>query len=518
MVGLFTLLGAALRIQGLGHSLWLDELHTAWVAHGPLSEVASRAQIGNHSPLFFYAEWVLARMFGLREVSLRSLCVVAGTGMIVLSAWAMWRWTASSIATVTIAGLLAVDRLMIFYAQDARPYALLELVALFQLISLIEVLKDARCSWRIALVASSATMLYLHYTSVLLLVAEAIYVASRWCGPVARQQAAYRPLLGVVDAVGIVILALPLLPHTIEVASRRGNWAAFVPRPTAIDLFTMFPLDVWFLSPALAAGMVYCMTPKSKVEQSCGLRRHLPLLRFFLGIFFLLLVFAWIGTRFDIARVFLKRYLMIVAIAPLFATAIIGASFRQRSLRATYLVTLIVGLAISPFQPSTHSVVRSLFLNNSISGHAREDWRAAAEYVRTRKTKPAPIFVRSGFIECTEENLADPRWQAYGILPLSGIYDLSAGETQVFPLPSDRPWDLTRDATAELISAGEGWFVLRAGAELAKQTATRVQATLNPWGQWRVTERAMFEGRPSIAVFHIERSGLSRVDDTVIQP
>ena len=74
-----TAIAAALRFWQAGESLWLDELHTAWCAHGSLSEVAQRAAIGNQSALFFWLEWLLVRIFGENELALRLPSLIAGS-------------------------------------------------------------------------------------------------------------------------------------------------------------------------------------------------------------------------------------------------------------------------------------------------------------------------------------------------------------------------------------------------------------------------------------------------------
>src|SRR5262245_22942566 len=74
-----TLFAAALRLWHARESLWLDELHTAWCALGSLDEVVPRAAIGNQSPLFFWIEWLLVRIFGPSELMLRLSSLVAGS-------------------------------------------------------------------------------------------------------------------------------------------------------------------------------------------------------------------------------------------------------------------------------------------------------------------------------------------------------------------------------------------------------------------------------------------------------
>src|SRR5438309_3261742 len=72
-------LAATLRLTNIRESLWLDELHTAWCAVGPLQEVAQRAAIGNQSPLFFWWEWLIVQVLGPSELSLRLTSFAAGS-------------------------------------------------------------------------------------------------------------------------------------------------------------------------------------------------------------------------------------------------------------------------------------------------------------------------------------------------------------------------------------------------------------------------------------------------------
>src|SRR3954447_6651418 len=74
-----SLVAAALRALPLGESLWLDELHTAWCAVGPLDEVARRAAIGNQGPPFFWLEWLSVHLLGPSEFSLRWMCWLVGS-------------------------------------------------------------------------------------------------------------------------------------------------------------------------------------------------------------------------------------------------------------------------------------------------------------------------------------------------------------------------------------------------------------------------------------------------------
>src|SRR3954464_10090950 len=92
-----SLVGAALRIQPLSESLWLDELHTAWCAVGPLDDVARRAAIGNQSPLYFWLEWFLVGILGPSEFSLRLLSIAAGSLLPIATFLLARRWSTAGV-------------------------------------------------------------------------------------------------------------------------------------------------------------------------------------------------------------------------------------------------------------------------------------------------------------------------------------------------------------------------------------------------------------------------------------
>lgn len=43
----------SLRLVQVHESLWLDQLHTAWTVADAPGEIAPRAAIGTHSPMYF---------------------------------------------------------------------------------------------------------------------------------------------------------------------------------------------------------------------------------------------------------------------------------------------------------------------------------------------------------------------------------------------------------------------------------------------------------------------------------
>ena len=58
------LIACGLRIPSCYESLWLDELHSAWAVWDGLGEVATRAELGNQTPFYFFGLWLWKELVG----------------------------------------------------------------------------------------------------------------------------------------------------------------------------------------------------------------------------------------------------------------------------------------------------------------------------------------------------------------------------------------------------------------------------------------------------------------------
>src|SRR5262245_33493597 len=203
-----SLAAAALRIAPLREGLWLDELHTAWCAVGSLKEVAERAAIGNQGPLFFWLEWLLIGLFGPSELALRLPSFLAGS-MLPMAVYFFARRLGTAGMGVLAAALVAVDPLGIFYSSEARPYALVQLLAVVHLAIAAEMVRKPSWQARAGWIASAAVLFYLHYTTALLLAAEIVFYAlimllrPRWV--------AYRWTSAVMDLAIVAAVCLPVV-------------------------------------------------------------------------------------------------------------------------------------------------------------------------------------------------------------------------------------------------------------------------------------------------------------------
>ena len=144
-----TLLGLALRGWALGaNSLWVDEVATLQVARHPFGAIPGVALRGDafEPPLYFWLVHLAIGVGGISEVALRLLSAVAGAALVPLT-WRLVReLDGSPLAADLSATFVALNPLLLWYAQEARPYALLSALGLASLLSLALALR--RGGWR----------------------------------------------------------------------------------------------------------------------------------------------------------------------------------------------------------------------------------------------------------------------------------------------------------------------------------------------------------------------------------
>ena len=238
LIGLGVMSGVALRIVAASEPLWLDELHTAWVIKDDFQCVAARSRIGNQSPLYFQIQWFTANLFGPGHWSLRSLSLVAGFGVIGISGAMVWVSTRSIASVAAVVWLIALEPNLIFYASEARPYALVQLAGLIQLVCFVWYLnrefgsgtqgKNSPSPYVAlsGLVITSAFLIHLHYTAAFQLIAQATVIVGYLA--FAKPQQTRRGVLTRLAAGTILgtVLLIPVFQNVVEVWNRKGNWAS----------------------------------------------------------------------------------------------------------------------------------------------------------------------------------------------------------------------------------------------------------------------------------------------------
>ncbi|GAB4543272.1 MAG: hypothetical protein Kow0063_36290 [Anaerolineae bacterium] len=126
-LGLILLLAVWLRLYRLaGQSLWSDEGNSVALARASLREIASRTALDIHPPLYYWLLHGWIRVFGESEVAVRSLSAVAAV-LLVAMVYRLGACLSGKRVALLAAFLAAVSPFQIYYAQEARMYALLAL-------------------------------------------------------------------------------------------------------------------------------------------------------------------------------------------------------------------------------------------------------------------------------------------------------------------------------------------------------------------------------------------------------
>jgi mannosyltransferase len=205
-VAALTALALAVRIPGLGQSLFGDELFTYdTAAVGSLSDLFHAIRTTEVSPpVFFVVVW-LARRVSDAQVWLRLPSLACGVALVPL-VFVVGRRLVSPPAALVGAALTAVSPFLVWYSDEARGYALLAFLVLASTWALLAAL-DRGGLWRWALVAALvAAALLTHYTAAFVVGAQALWAL--W----ARRER-WRALVAAYAAGAVAVVAwLPFAP------------------------------------------------------------------------------------------------------------------------------------------------------------------------------------------------------------------------------------------------------------------------------------------------------------------
>lgn len=179
LVGI-VLVAFVLRAYALGaESLWYDEVYTARV-------VLDRG-IGNillvhpfqdvHPPLYYAMLWIWTRVTGVSAVSMRALSLLASVATVPF-VYAIARRLYDRRAGVLAALLFSLSPFYVYYAQEARMYAVMTFLTVWATYAMLGWLDGApewwRSKWGYAL--ATVALVYTHAFGILLPVAQIAYV------------------------------------------------------------------------------------------------------------------------------------------------------------------------------------------------------------------------------------------------------------------------------------------------------------------------------------------------------
>ena len=173
-VGALTVLALGLRAVALDESFFGDELFTHLIATRPdlqavMAGVRSNLEIS--PPLFFVVAWLFGKL-GDPFVWLRVPSLLAGVATVPL-VYLLGARTVGRAAGLVGAALFALSPFAIFYASEARAYALMTLFVVLSTLTLLRALETDGRRWWVLFALLQAASMYTHYTAVFVLAAQA---------------------------------------------------------------------------------------------------------------------------------------------------------------------------------------------------------------------------------------------------------------------------------------------------------------------------------------------------------
>ncbi len=174
-------IAAAARFATLDlQSYWEDEVITAAfvIQPGAGETLSAVADHESNPPLYYVTAWLWSQPFGTGEVGLRSLSALFGT-LTVPVAWMIGLHLGSRRTAAIAAALVAANPILVWYSQDARPYALLVLLSALSFLFFLRSRSDPTTGNYAGWAVASGLALATHYFAAFLIAAEAAVLLAR---------------------------------------------------------------------------------------------------------------------------------------------------------------------------------------------------------------------------------------------------------------------------------------------------------------------------------------------------
>ena len=412
------LIGVVFRAVAAGDYLWLDEQHTAWVAKANLAEVAQRAAQGNQTPLFFYGSWAAIKCGGQTVLSLRLPALLCGLALMTIVAVVVYRQTLCAASLLVVSVFFLFDYDTVFYASEARPYAMVQLLGVLQGAAFFGWINGVfnnndrhyeGTGLGVATAGLAAIIFYTHPTGMLLMVAQLIVVVGL-C--LVKRQYPIGQLLVIAGVCAVLIL--PGVMMISFLWQRRENWSVVSDSDRVLHglvtnalVMIVIPLlfvllDRFLNKPTPAVGHDPREPSRLLVLTACW--AIIPSL-----IIYCLDVTGWVHLA-------IPRYAIIGTVAfPIFAAVAI-ARLSSDWLRWIPTVLTIGWMAYSSAVP--HYLFWGSFRH--------ENWQEVVRIIN-EEDDSLPVFLVANLIEdkAAESNQTES-FQRYLRFPLSGIPALSS--------------------------------------------------------------------------------------------
>ncbi len=159
-------MGLVLRLL-LVRGIWVDEAISIHQAHMSLSGMLHNLRAtDNHPPLYFLILWATVRILGYGQLAVHVPTIIVGT-LLIPAVYVTGRELFDRRTGVLAAALTSLAPLLIWYAQEARPYAFFMLFATLAVWAQMRILNDGRVRYWVLYGALTIALIYTHYFSLI---------------------------------------------------------------------------------------------------------------------------------------------------------------------------------------------------------------------------------------------------------------------------------------------------------------------------------------------------------------
>jgi mannosyltransferase len=227
-MSLVTLLGGLLRFKALTfQSLWADELLAAGAAaRGFHGIIDSCSRLDFNPPIFHIFLWLWQKVFGISELSARTLPAIFGTlGIVAL--YFLGREIFSRRVGLWASLILAVNCFHLYYSQEVRPYALLVLLAMLSYLFYVRQVKNPGWKNSLLYVGTSTLLIYSHYFGLLVVASQAVLLCFTLPFPGWPKKGRFLKFQ-LPSFLALGLLYLPWIPHMLSLLPMTSSWT---PKP-----------------------------------------------------------------------------------------------------------------------------------------------------------------------------------------------------------------------------------------------------------------------------------------------
>ncbi len=203
--------------------LWLDEALTVDIAKLPLHKIPAALKRDGAPPLYYVLLHFWMKIFGSSDFAVRSLSGVLGVATLPV-AWVAGRRFGGRTVAWFVLVVLATAPFAVYYATEARMYALVMFLTACGFVAVDRALEKPRVGNLVAVAAVAGALLYSQYWSLYLLGALALWLLWMSIGGARSNRSNARFTLGAL-AVGCLTF-LPWVPTFLFQSHHTGTpWA-----------------------------------------------------------------------------------------------------------------------------------------------------------------------------------------------------------------------------------------------------------------------------------------------------